>query len=121
MKKILKLFLLSIFVIGNLCDSCGEIMTASSLEDCKGLTLSSDEETLTTDTCCYYTITLSGNTTSFCYGSIKGQESSIKSQIEEYFNEQGSNVVVNINCNSSYIQFRTFILILGLLILLLVK
>ena len=92
-------------------------MTASSIEDCKGLTLSSDEENLTTDTCCYYTINLSGNSTGFCYGSIKGQESSIKSQIEEYFNEQGSNVVVNINCNSSFIQFRTFVLIFGLLIL----
>ena len=104
------------FIIGNLCDSCGETMNASSIEDCKGLALSSDEENLTTDTCCYYTINLSGNSTGFCYGSIKGQESSIKFHIEEYFKEQGSNVVVNINC--SFIQFRTFILILGLLILL---
>ncbi len=90
-------------------------MTASSIEDCKRLSLSSNKENLITDTCCYYTINLSGNSTGFCYGSIKGQESSIKSH-EEYFNEQGSNVVVNINC--SFIQFRTFILILGLLILL---
>ena len=118
MQRILKVILISIFIIGNLCDSCGETMTASSIEDCKGLTLSSDEENLTTDTCCYYTINLSGNFTGFCYGSIKEQESSIKSQIEEYFNEQGSNVVVNINCNSSYIQFSSFVLILGLLILL---
>ena len=44
------------FIIGNLCDSCGETMTTSSIEDCKGLTLSSDEENLTTDTCWYYTI-----------------------------------------------------------------
>ena len=100
MQRILKLVLISIFVVGNLCESCGEIMTASSLEDCKGLNLTSDEETLTTDTCCYYTITLSGNTTGFCYGSIKGQESSIKSQIEEYFTEQGSTAVVNINSYS---------------------
>ncbi len=114
----LKVLLISIFIIGNLCDSCGETMNASSIEDCKGLALSSDEENLTTDTCCYYTINLSGNSTGFCYGSIKGQESSIKSQIEEYFNEQGSNVVVNINCNSSFIQFSSFVLILGLLILL---
>ena len=118
MQRILKVLLISIFIIGNLCDSCGETMTASSIEDCKGLSLSSDEENLTTDTCRYYTINLSGNSTGFCYGSIKGQESSIKSQIEEYFNEQGSNVVVNINCNSSYIQFSSFVLILGLLILL---
>ena len=118
MQRLLKVLLISIFIIGNLCDSCGETMTASSIEDCKGLTLSSDEENLTTDTCCYYTINLSGNSTGFCYGSIKGQESSIKSQIEQYFNEQGSNVVVNINCNSSYIQFSSFVLILGLLILL---
>ena len=118
MQRILKVILISIFIIGNLCDSCGETMNASSIEDCKGLALSSDEENLTTDTCCYYTINLSGNSTGFCYGSIKGQESSIKSQIEEYFNEQGSNVVVNINCNSSYIQFSSFVLILGLLILL---
>jgi hypothetical protein len=118
MQRMLKVLLISIFIIGNLCDSCGETMNASSIEDCKGLALSSDEENLTTDTCCYYTINLSGNSTGFCYGSIKGQESSIKSQIEEYFNEQGSNVVVNINCNSSFIQFSSFVLILGLLILL---
>ena len=90
MQRILKVILISIFIIGNLCDSCGETMTASSIEDCKGLSLSSDEENVTSDTCCYYTINLSGNSTGFCYGSIKGQESSIKSQIEEYFNEQGS-------------------------------
>ena len=51
MQRILKVLLISIFIIGNLCDSCGETMTASSIEDCKGLTLSSDEENLTTDTC----------------------------------------------------------------------
>ena len=118
MQRILKVLLISIFIIGNLCDSCGETMTASSIEDCKGLTLSSDEENLTTDTCCYYTITLSGNTTGFCYGSIKGQESSIKSQIEDYFTEQGSTAVVNINCNSSFIQTKIVFLTLLVLILL---
>ena len=56
MQRMLKVLLISIFIIGNLCDSCGETMTASSIEDCKGLTLSSDEENLTTDTCWYYTI-----------------------------------------------------------------
>ena len=115
--KSLKLVIMIILIIGNLCDSCGEIMTASSLDDCKGLSLSSDEETLSTDTCCYYTISLSENTTGFCYGSIKGQESNIQSQIQNYFNEQGTNATVTINCNSNIIHIQFLLILLFTFIL----
>ena len=115
--KSLKLVIMIILIIGSLCDSCGEIMNVTSINDCKGLILSSDEETLTTDTCCYYTISLSGNTTSFCYGSIKGQESNIQTQIENYFNEQGSTAIVTINCNSSIIHIQLLLILLFTFIL----
>ena len=61
--------------------------------------------------CCYYTISLSENTTGFCYWSIKGQESNIQSQIQNYFNEQGTNATVTINWNSNIIHIQ-FLLIL---------